>query len=220
MDATKEKLEQVLQSFAKKICERQGIHFINGGYSIEVEEEMVSDFVMFAGNPVIIKVHYRVFAEGLLAKNMIPLKHTLQRALEIASKRMLHTLSQNPTAPVLSKDMGDKTWMKRQSADKLLPKLLPLERITFSTKLIVVAADKITGEHWMESGYAHKVHASELERRAHHNLSKLLLDDDSTDNLNETQETSGESILLHPPEIQTIVPAEESVSPSTSNGNV
>lgn len=36
----------------------------------------------------------------------------------------------------------------------------------------------------------------------------------------ETQETSGESILLHPAEAQIIVPAEESVSPSTSNGNV
>jgi hypothetical protein len=210
MDATKEKLEQVIQVFATKICTRQGIHFVNGGYSIEIEEDMGSDFVMFAGNPVVIKIHYRVFAEGLLAKNMIPLKHTLQRALEIASKRMLHTLSQNPTAPVLSKDMGEKSWTKRQSADKLLPKLLPLERITFSTKLIVVAADKVTGEHWMESGYAHKIHASELERRAHHNLSKLLLGDDSshdeTPNKDETQETSGDSVQLHPPEPQIVVP--------------
>lgn len=205
MDATKEKLEQVLQSFAEKICERQGIHFINGGYSIEVEEEMVSDFVMFAGNPVIIKVHYRVFAEGLVGKNLIPFKRTLQRALELASKRMLHTLSQNPTAPVLSKDLGDKNWTKRQSADKLLPTLLPLDRITFSTKLVVVAYDKVTGEHWVESGYAHKVHASELERVAHHKLSNLVLGDDSTDTQNETQETERNSIQLHQVEAQTTV---------------
>jgi hypothetical protein len=202
MDATKEKLEQVLQAFATKICARQGIHFINGGYSIEIEEEMGSDFVMYAGNPVILKVHYRVFAEGLLSKNLIPFKHTLQRALEIASKRMLHTLSQSPTAPVLTKDLGDKTWMKRQSADKLLPTLLPLQRITFSTKLIVVAYDKVSGEHWVETGYAHKVHPSELERRAHHNLSKLVLED-------ETQETEQEGVQIHQTGTQAIVPTEE-----------
>lgn len=185
MDTTKESLEQVLQEFAAKICTRQGIHFINGGYEIQVEEEMLSDFVLVAGNPVLIKIHFRVFAEGLISKNLIPLKHTLQRALEIASKRMLHTLSQSPTAPVFIKDMGDKQWSRRDSTDKILPTLLPLNRVTFSTKLVVVAVDKHTGEHWMESGYAHRVNVGELERRAHTNLSKLVLGD-----INETSEIS------------------------------
>lgn len=175
MDTSKENLEQILGEFAAMICVRHGIRFQNGEYKVLLEEEMLADMVIIAGNPVLIKIHWRLLAEGLKKRKMHALKQQLQYALEISSKKMLHTLSQNPVAPALKKNFEDRRWTKQDSISKLFPNLLPESRVTISTYISVTAVDTETGESWTEKGYAHKTSIGQLERKAVINLSNVVL---------------------------------------------
>lgn len=174
--ASKENLEAILQEFANRICERHGIRFFNGGFKVLLEDEMIPDVLLVAGNPVLIRFSMRLIADAFLNNKIILIKHQLHRALEISSKKMLHTLSQTPVAPAIKKDdIHDTRWVKQATFDKLLPNLLPESRVMFTVYHVVTATDNVTGETWTEKGWSHKSTIGELERRAYVGLSKAVL---------------------------------------------
>lgn len=175
MDTSRENLESIFNEFAAKICKRHGIRFLLSDYKVIIDEDMIPDFLVQAGNPVLIRIHMRCIADALLNNRMIALKHQLQRALEVSSKKMVHTLNQTPAAPFIKKDVTDPKWIKLQNIDKQLPELLPVSRVTFSVYISVTVVDTETGITWTEKGYQHKVSIGELERKAWRELSREVL---------------------------------------------
>ena len=148
MDNSKENIEAILASFAKKICDAYGIMFVggtNGGYKIHLEEDMTNDTVMLAGNPVIIKIHWRLFADSMENNRLVEFKHHLQRCLEVANDRMLYTLDNAPPAPIIAKNQNDKYWKKKQLLRQVIPNLIDHRRVTYEVHIRVTAHDKKSG---------------------------------------------------------------------------
>lgn len=154
MDNSKENLERILTIFADNICSRYGISFPNGGYVLTLEEDMANDTVIHAGNPVKIRIHWRILAQSMEYNKLGEFKQQLQNCLEIASRRMLYTLSATPVSPVLTKDKGEKRWKKHKNTKGILPNLLPEKRIDYEIHITVRIRDKVTGKCVTYSGDA------------------------------------------------------------------
>lgn len=181
MDNSKENIEAILAEFAKKICSAYGIMFVggvNGGYKIHLEDEMVNDTVMIAGNPVIIKIHWRLFADSMHHNKLVEFKHHLQRCLEIADSRMLYTLSNNPISPILAKDQKDKYWKKKQILKQVMPNLIDHRRVTYEVHIRVTAHDRKTGVTVTFKGDEEEGATIEaLKQMAHKELTKEILNE-------------------------------------------
>lgn len=178
MDNSKENLEKILTGFAHKICDRYGIFFSGGGFVLHLEEEMFNDTVMLAGNPVQIKIHWRLLADAMEHNKMSEFKQHLQRCLEVAASRMLYTLSNTPPAPIVAKDSHERYWKKKKLLKEVMPHLIDTRRVAYEVHISVTARDKRTGKVVHFCGDEEEGASIEsLKRLAHRTLTEELLNE-------------------------------------------
>lgn len=141
MELTREVLEGVVNQFALSILKSQGIRCTPSDFKFMLEDNMINNAMIKAGNPVIIHIRMKDLADALIEKGhkLYDFKHQIESCL-VMVPRMLHTLALVPVADIIKYDAEIKKWRKHLGLDtEILPKLLPDTEIMYDIKLVVTA---------------------------------------------------------------------------------
>jgi hypothetical protein len=141
-------LLDILEKLALKILQKKVVNCTPDHFVITVEDELINEWNMRSGNPVIIRVQTGYILRQFQSEATLHvLAHGLQYALEMVPK-MRHTLSMVPLADVIYRTEEIRRWKKAASEKALyFDKVLPEKEITYTETVRVVAVHKPTGLH-------------------------------------------------------------------------
>jgi len=172
---TNEFLLEILESLALSILNKKSINCRPGEYTLSIEDDLVNEWNMTSGNPVIIRVQSSYILKQLQKKSTLyVLAQGLQYSLEMVH-RMRHTLSIVPIADVIWRTEEMRKW-KKSASDKALyfDKLVSEKDVTYTEIVVITAAHKTTGLRATITEKIGKANPEHMRTRARKELTKKI----------------------------------------------
>jgi hypothetical protein len=153
MEITVDILNELLNKHAEALARKRRLRVNPSEFIFHLEENMINDIMMTAGNPVIVRFNLGMFTKIILAiikhrnhisHEIVDFNNTIQNCYEVGTRHMVRSLSLVPVSDHIARVAEVKRWRK-VIEDKALM-LLPDSSISYSINVQVTAIHIDTGK--------------------------------------------------------------------------